>query len=293
MKEYTNKELEKFLEKAEGLDWSYNLYKEDDNCIYVEMEKYSPLGEDYSMIIYFDKEDSVNTFMDGLKEYYLTFDPDDHAAMWIENRGKNGTPDSIRDLLDDAKNIKEMIGELIRYLEDVDDEKDMQNTSSCMEMNVGYLKDVIKDLPDDMPVFVACQGYCNYNFDSKQPFEGTDTFGIVHDGKLFITDDCFVERRQPTDCFFIIDPVFFYIVCIERAECLIKPAEVHQIGADCIDPDQLKRFFECARRIVFDPCKVVADLCEFIQTPFRKRRITEHLLCTVAVHCTCVRNHIE
>lgn len=62
-----------------------------------------------------------------------------------------------------------------------------------MEMNVGYLKDVIKDLPNDMPVFVACQGYCNYNFDRKQPFDGTDTFGIVHDGKLFITDDCAVE----------------------------------------------------------------------------------------------------
>ena len=64
---------------------------------------------------------------------------------------------------------------------------------TSMEMNVGYLKDVIKDLPDDMPVFVACQGYCNYNFGSKQPFEGTDTFGIVHDGKLFITDDCSVD----------------------------------------------------------------------------------------------------
>lgn len=62
-----------------------------------------------------------------------------------------------------------------------------------MEMNVGYLKDLIKDLPDDMPVFVACQGFCNYNFDRKQPFEDTDTFGIVHDGKLFITDDCAVD----------------------------------------------------------------------------------------------------
>ena len=62
-----------------------------------------------------------------------------------------------------------------------------------MEMNVGYLRDIIKDLPDDMPVFVACQGYCNYNFDRKQPFEDTDTFGIVHDGKLFITDDCVVD----------------------------------------------------------------------------------------------------
>ena len=47
MKEYTTKELEKFLEKADGLDWSYNLYKEDDNCTCVEMEKYSPLGEDF------------------------------------------------------------------------------------------------------------------------------------------------------------------------------------------------------------------------------------------------------
>lgn len=62
-----------------------------------------------------------------------------------------------------------------------------------MEMNVGKLKEIIKNLPDDMPVFVACQGYCNYNFDRKQPFEDTDTFGIVHDGKLFITDDCAVD----------------------------------------------------------------------------------------------------
>lgn len=62
-----------------------------------------------------------------------------------------------------------------------------------MEMNIGKLKDIIKDLPDDMLVFVACQGYCNYNFDCKQAREDTDTFGIVHDGKLFITDDCSVD----------------------------------------------------------------------------------------------------
>ena len=62
-----------------------------------------------------------------------------------------------------------------------------------IEMNVGKLKEIIKDLPDDMPVFVACQGFCNYNFDRKQPFEDTDTFGIVYDGKLFITDDCAVD----------------------------------------------------------------------------------------------------
>ena len=67
-----------------------------------------------------------------------------------------------------------------------------------MEMNVGKLKDILKDLPDDMPVFVACEGYCNYDFDRGQPCEDTDTFGIVHDGKLFITDDCAVETGNGT-----------------------------------------------------------------------------------------------
>lgn len=62
-----------------------------------------------------------------------------------------------------------------------------------MEMNVGYLKKIIWNLPDDMPVFVACQGYCNYDFKNQKPFDDTDTFRILHSGKLFITDECNVE----------------------------------------------------------------------------------------------------
>lgn len=61
------------------------------------------------------------------------------------------------------------------------------------EMNIGLLKDIIKDLSDDTPVYVACQGYCNYDFTKDKPVENEDTFGIVHNGKLFITDSCAVE----------------------------------------------------------------------------------------------------
>ena len=195
MKEYKNEKLENILEKAIELDWSYALWKVDDGRTYAEMRKYSPLGEDFGMIIDFSKENPVDTFMNDLQDYYSGFDPEEHAAMWIENRGQNGTPDSIKDLLNDAEDIKDMIGELIRHLEE-DEEKDLRNyegSSSRKEMSIGKLKDIIKNLPDDMPVFVACQGYCNYNFDSKQPFEGTDTFGIVHEGMLFITDNCAVD----------------------------------------------------------------------------------------------------
>lgn len=193
MKEYRNAELEKFLEKAEELDWSYTLYKEKKGCTYAELEKYSPLGEDFSMIVHFSEHNPEGSFLEDLRNSYIGFDPDEHAEMWIENRGENGTPNSIKDLINDALDIEEMIGELIQYLGGDDEKKDIRNASYHMEMNVGYLKDLIKDLPDDMPVFVACQGFCNYNFDRKQPFEDTDTFGIVHDGKLFITDDCAVD----------------------------------------------------------------------------------------------------
>ena len=68
-----------------------------------------------------------------------------------------------------------------------------------MEMNVGSLKNILKDLPDEMPVFVACQGYCNYDFENNKPVDDTDTFAIVHDGKLFITDECAVTINSDGD----------------------------------------------------------------------------------------------
>ena len=65
-----------------------------------------------------------------------------------------------------------------------------------MEMNVAMLKDIIKDLPNDMEVFVGCQGYSNFDFKQNEPWEDTDTFAIVHEGKLFITDECAIEDKN-------------------------------------------------------------------------------------------------
>lgn len=63
-------------------------------------------------------------------------------------------------------------------------------------MNVGYLKELINDLPDKMSVFVGCQGYTNFNFQVDKPYEDTDTFAIVHNEKLFITDECVIEDKN-------------------------------------------------------------------------------------------------
>ena len=60
-------------------------------------------------------------------------------------------------------------------------------------INVRSLKYLIKELPDDMEVFVGCQGYTNYDFKAECIHEDSDTFVIVYDGKLFITDECAIE----------------------------------------------------------------------------------------------------
>lgn len=63
-------------------------------------------------------------------------------------------------------------------------------------INVGYLKELIKDLPDDMEIFVGCQGYSNFDFCKNKSWANSDTFAIVHDGKLFITDECAIEDGE-------------------------------------------------------------------------------------------------
>lgn len=60
-------------------------------------------------------------------------------------------------------------------------------------MNVGHLKEVIDNLPDNMEVFVGCQGYTNYDFEANRFYDHSDTFCIVHDGKLFIVDEGAIE----------------------------------------------------------------------------------------------------
>lgn len=64
-----------------------------------------------------------------------------------------------------------------------------------IEMNVGYLKECIKNLPDDMPVYVACRGMSNYNFTKNRAKHKTDTFAVIYENKiLIITDEYSVEE---------------------------------------------------------------------------------------------------
>lgn len=93
----------------------------------VELETYSPEGEDVIVSLTYDgtEEDFICQF----RSYAEGFDAEEHAEMWIESRGKNGVPDSIKDLLEDAEWIKNALMEVAEELNNINNE-DMEELST-------------------------------------------------------------------------------------------------------------------------------------------------------------------
>lgn len=136
MEEYkVTDELQALLDQAEKESWSSTPYIEDDGKrAYVEMEKHSPAGEDFCMYIDFDPDNQAETFLDNLCEYAAEFDTDEHAEMWLESRGKNGCPSTLKGLLDDARAIKKMIKELSDKLRASEVELNDEQVTRCDEI---------------------------------------------------------------------------------------------------------------------------------------------------------------
>lgn len=74
----------------------------------VEFSKYSPAGEDFSFEVWYLH---VSEISDKIMEYYEGFDPEEHVMLWANSAGSNGVP-SLRELMEDADAIEEMIREL-------------------------------------------------------------------------------------------------------------------------------------------------------------------------------------
>ncbi len=77
----SGKLLKRYLDVLERLDWAVSSYTDDGR---VELEKYSPAGEDFLMCV------EVENFPAAVAEYWEDFDQDEHIEMWIEAR-RNGT----------------------------------------------------------------------------------------------------------------------------------------------------------------------------------------------------------
>lgn len=100
---YKDSKLKKVCEE---LGWC--VYEEDKGYY---LSTYSPAGEDFGFYISKD-----NPYKE-IQEYSEDFDPDEHCTMWIKEMDNvSGVPRSVRDLIDDAEAIGEMLDELATYL---------------------------------------------------------------------------------------------------------------------------------------------------------------------------------
>jgi len=103
-----------FLKLTEDLGWSYNVSEApNEGEVCVELEKYSPQGQDFIATIWFE-DGSEYDFIGRLHEYWQDYDPDEEAVKWIgeDGHGKSGAPYSIREILEDMEDCKGMLREL-------------------------------------------------------------------------------------------------------------------------------------------------------------------------------------
>lgn len=101
---------EKEVNVCVSLQWKV---AEADNG-FVELENVSPAGDD--LVLYSFPDD---TLYETVKKSLDSFDVDEHVELWIGSRGVNGVPGTVRELLDDAEAIREMLCDLERELRKV------------------------------------------------------------------------------------------------------------------------------------------------------------------------------
>jgi hypothetical protein len=110
---------DKIIEVLETNNFSvYEITKQGDDY-YIEISQYTPLGEDWWVTVWFDGTD--NGFIESIREIYENFDVDEETEIWIESRGKNGVPNSIKALVEDAEWKQATLGELASDFEKIEE----------------------------------------------------------------------------------------------------------------------------------------------------------------------------
>ena len=120
MKLTLNDEIIRILEEH---DFSYSeVNKQGDEC-YIDLSQYTPAGEDWYVCVWFDG--TTKSLIESIEKIVDNFDVDEEVEIFIDNRGKNGIPSSVRTLIEDAEWKLETLQSLADALEDLElDEED-------------------------------------------------------------------------------------------------------------------------------------------------------------------------
>lgn len=108
---------ERIYDTLENCGFNTNKIQQQGALFYMEINQFTQLGEDWWETIWFDGTN--DGFVVSLREKYNNFDVDEETEIWIEGRGKNGVPSSIKALVEDAEWKKEILGELYYALSEL------------------------------------------------------------------------------------------------------------------------------------------------------------------------------
>lgn len=106
------KTMNEVLNKIRELGWSVE--KENENSY--RLGKYSPAGQDFSILIY--SKESSDDFIDQIYDRYNEFDVSEEVYLWLDEsgHGTNGAPYDMKDVYEDMKWCEEAIYELYEDL---------------------------------------------------------------------------------------------------------------------------------------------------------------------------------
>jgi hypothetical protein len=134
---------EKIMDVLESQDWNLCSIEEQGGEYYAEIEKDSPNGEDFIATIWFNG--LPTDFIEKVAEYSDDYDADDHVIDLIECSGRGCLPGSLRDLIDDAEAIGEMLDDLAAALavaldasDNLDEDYIRQNWEEVLSSDIDY-----------------------------------------------------------------------------------------------------------------------------------------------------------
>lgn len=122
---YTFEDLQELLEQQE---WNVTFFENE-----MMIQRFSDAGEDFWIEV--EMNNDIPSAIEQIKAYADEFDVDEHVGSWVDYRGENGVPESISELLDDAKDLKEKLN-------------DLYDTLNRTEFKALTFKDVFDDRDD-------------------------------------------------------------------------------------------------------------------------------------------------
>jgi hypothetical protein len=107
----------KLIEVLEANDWGFDEPQKQGKEYYLEMNHETPAGEDWWETVWYDG--TINGFCEGVYKLYDNFDVDEDVELWVDSRGKNGVPSSVRILVENAEYKEEVLEQLYFALQEV------------------------------------------------------------------------------------------------------------------------------------------------------------------------------